>query len=261
MPIKGSDDVGNFYRSHTELLERQASQRDAYYKANAEWWDNGGYGGATDNEAMVGDTDGLEDGEEGLAFLDKLLDANATTCTKTNDPNRMKRLVAVDVGAGVGRITKCILLKRYDKIRLVEGNEAYSKRSRVYLGHKRATRCSFTQCYLQDLNSNDLGTKPVDLVWVQWTLQYLTDVDVVKCLKTLVVGLRPVVGVLVVKENRPFGTAREDRFQMDTPDGVSRRYDITRPDAHHRWLFQKAGLVVDFTERGTETNTYALRKE
>jgi hypothetical protein len=45
---------------------------------------------------------------------------------------------------------------------------------------------------------------------------------------------------------------------MDTPDGPHERYDLTRTDMHHRFLFQKAGLIVDLNEMGVETNTYAL---
>ena len=95
-------------------------------------------------------------------------------------------------------------------------------------------------------------------MWVQWTLQYLIDTDVVECLKVLAWGLREGSGVLIVKENRPYGTQREDRFQMDMPQGVNERYDITRTDNHHRLLFQQAGLRVCYTERGEETNVYAL---
>jgi len=71
-------------------------------------------------------------------------------------------------------------------------------------------------------------------------------------------GLRPGSGILIVKENRPYGTQREDRFQMDIPEGMNQRYDITRSDLHHRWLFQQAGWNVLYSERGTETNTYVL---
>ena len=37
------------------------------------YWSTGGYGGLTDEEAMIGDSGGIQDGEEGLLFLDKLL--------------------------------------------------------------------------------------------------------------------------------------------------------------------------------------------
>jgi hypothetical protein len=103
------------------------------------------------------------------------------------------------------------------------------------------------------------GTAPVDLVWLQWTLQYLTDSDAVDTLQNLARGLLVGTGMLVVKENRPYGGARLDRFQMETPDH-SGRYDITRSDDHHRLLFQRAGLVVNLSEEGVETNTYALSR-
>ena len=256
--IKGRDDMGNFYNSHAELLALQATHRDDFYQANSVWWETGGYGGATDDEEMIGDEDGSQDCLEGLAFLDRLIQTNQNK----NSSLWMQQKLAVDVGAGLGRITKGVLLKHYDEIHLVEGNSAYSKRSKVKLGKKKAKRCVFTQCYLQDINAQTLATgdKPViDLIWIQWTLQYLTDCDVIECLKILAQGLRPLVGVLVVKENRPYGIQREDRFQMDTPAGDNNRYDITRPDAHHRLLFQMAGLKVQSMERGEETNTYELR--
>jgi hypothetical protein len=97
-------------------------------------------------------------------------------------------------------------------------------------------------------------------MWVQWTFQYLIDADVVECLRVVSGGLREGSGVLIVKENRPYGGQREDRFQMDVPEGANQRYDITRSDNHHRLLFQQAGLKVTFTECGVETNTYVLSK-
>jgi protein N-terminal methyltransferase len=251
--IKGVDDAGNYYNSHDELAKTQLLNREEYYDANDKFWSEGGYGGKTDDEVMVGDGGGAEDGVEGLAFLDRLLARQSTMPAKPS--------VAVDLGAGVGRVTKMILLKRYDEVRLVEPNEGFSKHSKVYLGRKRAARCVFNCLHLQDISTDDIiEWGEADLMWVQWCLQYLTDDDFIKCLRTLAGGLRPGVGVLVVKENRPYGNAREDRFQMDTPQGSSGqgRYDITRPDAHHRLLFQRAGLRVDFVEKGVETNTYAL---
>jgi len=82
-------------------------------------------------------------------------------------------------------------------------------------------------------------------------------VDAIDTLRTLAGGLIAKTGILVLKENRPYGTAREDRFQMDTPEGGG-RYDITRSDAHHRLLIERAGLTVAFAEQGDETNTYAV---
>ena len=40
-------------------------------------------------------------------------------------------------------------------------------------------------------------------------------------------------GMIIVKENRPYGGQRENRFHMETPQGEQGRYDITRPKMHH----------------------------
>jgi AdoMet dependent proline di-methyltransferase len=304
--IKGSDDLGNYYNSQTELAAHQQMNRSAWYQVNADWWITG-YGGCTDDEAMIGDEGGLRDADEGLAFLDRLLllsmrpnsSSSSTSAASTSSgsaPTGTTKLLrrgcccAMDVGAGVGRITKHILLKRYETVQLVEGDTGWSKRSRVYLGKKRAGRCTFICRRLEDITPDDCqrwtaattttegttgggggGGGGADLIWLQWTLQYLTDQDAVSLLTNLAAGLTTAAGppqhqqqhttttggIMIVKENRPYGQARSDRFQMDTPAG-SGRYDITRTDTHHRWLLQQAGLTIVLTEQGDETNTYAV---
>jgi AdoMet dependent proline di-methyltransferase len=252
--IKGTDDIGNYYHCHEDLSAAQEQHRNEFYQANELYWSRGGYGGTTDNEAMIGDGDGIEDGAEGLAFLDRYISQHPPQHAQSRRFDR-----AIDLGAGAGRITKLVLLKRYSQVRLVEGDEGWSKRSRTYLGRKRASQCLFVHQRLDDLTHQDVrnwGPEPADLMWVQWTLQYLIDADVVDCLKIISGGLRTGSGILIVKENRPL--ARDDRFQMDMPGGENGRYDITRTDAHHRLLFQRAGLTVTYVEKGVETNTYAL---
>lgn len=275
--IKGIDDTGTFYNSHADLARTQTARRDEFYDVNNKFWADSGYGGRTDDESMIGDGTGLQDAEEGLKFLDRLILANNNQQQQVhnNDKNKntkddsqrstTKRQAfnhAVDLGAGAGRVTKHVLLKRYGEVRLVEGDKYWSKRSKVYLGRKRASRCQFVHQRIDEITDKDVLAwgEPADLMWIQWTLQYLTDEDVVGCLGILAKGLRQGSGVLVVKENRPCGSAREDRFQMDMPDGANARYDITRPDSHHRYLFQKAGLTVNMAEQGEETNTYALSR-
>ena len=252
--IKGCDDVGNYFNTQAELATHQEMHRDIWYATNNDWWRHdkgGGYGGSTDEEAMIGDRGGEADGIEGLAFLDRVIMESSL------QNNKIKFVKAIDAGAGVGRVTKLILLKRYDTVQLVEADSGWSKRSKIYLGRKRSARCTFTCSRIEELLPDRDDSRSVNLIWLQWTLQYLTDADVVITLEKLAACLIPRTGILIVKENRPYGAARADRFQMDTPVG-SGRYDITRSDNHHRWLFQRAGLTVSQTEEGVETNTYAL---
>jgi hypothetical protein len=96
----------------------------------------------------------------------------------------------------------------------------------------------------------------------QWVFQYMTDADVVRTLRQLKAGLKRgrADGVLVLKENRPYLAGHDERmFQVDTPSGEHGRYDITRPDGHHRTLFSRAGLEILELERGVETNFWVLK--
>jgi SAM-dependent methyltransferase len=243
--ICGHDDIGRFYSSLDELWDEQNAQRASFYAANSAWWDDGGYNGSTDEAAMIGDEHSEPDLEESSRFLDSIRREHAFGCA-----------CALDAGAGVGRVTKRVLLKRFQHVHLVEGCETWSRQSRRYLGKKRALSCTFTNERLEDFKPKPHS---YDLIWVQWTLQYLTDEDVIACLRALKASLRN-KGVMVLKENRPYlPDADHERFQMDTPGGEHGRFDITRPDAHHRHLFMSAGLDELHCHRGEETNTWVLR--
>jgi len=248
--VKGVDDQGNFYSSLTELHLVQEENKNEWYAANLLWWESG-YGGTTDDEAMIGDCDGESDALIGLEFLDKVLKKRPLT----------KISSALDCGAGVGRITKFILSKRcHGNITLIEANMHWSERSRVYLGRKRAANCQFINANLLDL-SRHIPVKSMDLIWIQWCLQYLTDNDAIQVLATVQQCLTQ-HGIIIIKENKPAvhttGSSRLNRFQMDTPMGSEGRYDITRPNAHHQYLFAVAGLTVLEWEDGLETITVAL---
>ena len=73
-------------------------------------------------------------------------------------------------------------------------------------------------------------------VWVQWVLNYVTDADVVRFLRTAAAALAKHGGVVVVKES----VAREETgFFADVSE-----CSITRTERHFRSLFAEAGLEV-----------------
>lgn len=141
---------------------------------------------------------------------------------------------------------------------LLEACESWSRQSRRYLGRKRSERCTFFHCRLEDFTA-PFGT--YDLIWAQWVLQYLTDADAARALAALGRSLSH-SGMLVLKENYPYWLPGEsDAFAMDVPEGEHGRYDVTRPDAHHKLLFRAARLAVVRAERGKETVTWVLCTE
>ena len=293
--ISGSDDSGLAYGSLQALWAEQARRHEEYAAANTAWWDADGYGGASDDEAMIGDGGSGED----LEHSQRLLDA-----VRAAHPQLLMRS-ALDVGAGVGRVSKGVLLRRCERVALLEPCERWLKQARRYLGNKRAQRCTFLCTALQDFAAAPPAAT-YDVVWVQWTLQYLVDAHVVAALRGLAASLTA-YGVLVLKENRPSAHShggggatqagqagragqagqagkeakgggegrgehgeqgegeeaeqrakREATFQVDTPAGPHARYDVTRPDAHHRWLFRCAGLEVQDWEHWGETTAWVL---
>lgn len=242
--IRGHDDTSREFSSLAELWAEQGARRADFYRANERWWEEGGYGGATDDETMIGDTGSAADLEHSARFLEGVL----------RQRPQLRALRAMDGGAGVGRVTKSVLLKCFESVELVEASPTLSRQARRYLGNKRAQRCTFVNQRLEQLPARP---RAFGLVWLQWVLQYLIDEDVAAlltaCAGSLVRG-----GVLVVKENRPAWRTKENRFELDTPSGPNERFDITRPDEHHRWLFAAAGLRELYSEHHDETTTWLL---
>jgi hypothetical protein len=254
--ICGMDDSGRFYSNLAELHSVQTAERAQYKLANEIWWADGGYGGCSTESAMIGDEGSAADVLESVKYLD---DMHARLSLPSLG-------LAVDAGAGAGRVTKHVLLPRCRDVVLVEADPCWSALSQTYVG-AAAERCRFVQARLEELTIADLGLTDdsaggtVDLVWVQWCLQYLTDADAIRSLCTLAQVLRAPHGVMLVKENRPFHAGPDPRlFRMSTPSGPKRRYNITRPDAHHRYLFQVAGLEVLDAMPAGETCFWTLRK-
>lgn len=250
--IAGWDDEGSatgFGRTFATLEELwavQAEERADYYAANTRFWEDGGYGGADEDESMIGDDGSDQDVADSSRFLDRLLAVGA------------EAVHALDVGAGVGRVTQRLLLPRCASVHLVEGSQRWSDASRKRLG---AAPVTFTICKLEDYSP---PVQAFGLIWVQWVLQYLIDADAIVLLRRLGQGLSP-SGLLVLKENAPAASgAAESLFQVMTPSGGlgCQRFEVTRPEAHHRLLFQHAELELLEQEPSpcTETTFWVLRK-
>lgn len=241
--ICGEDDAGRRFASLSELWAEQAKHHAEYYHANDAWWDADGYGGTDDEQAMIGDSGSAED----VAHSQALLDA-----VRASRP-QLQLTTALDGGAGIGRVTKHVLLRRCGSVCLLEPCARWLKQSRRYLGNKRAQRCTFV---CERLEAHAPPRHSYDLIWLQWCLQYLVDADVVQALRQLANALTA-NGVLILKENRPTqGPACE--FHVDVPEGAHGRYDVTRPDAHHRWLFSCAGLRELSFEHHDELTAWVL---
>ncbi|KAL8414210.1 hypothetical protein RB594_005437 [Gaeumannomyces avenae] len=110
---------------------------------------------------------------------------------------------ALDGGAGIGRITKGLLLDIAKNVDVVEPIAKFT----ATLGEATGVR-SISNIGLEEWEP-PAGTT-YDLVWTQWCLGHLTDDEVILYLKRCKAALTPETGLVVVKEN--LNSGGEDLF-------------------------------------------------
>ncbi|CAN0273365.1 unnamed protein product [Discosporangium mesarthrocarpum] len=144
---------------------------------------------------------------------------------------------AADCGAGIGRITKHLLLQRYDFVDLVEQSPRLLRAAPKYIGPERH-RAEYL-CYgLQDFVPEN---ESYDLVWIQWVVGHCTDVDLLRFIKRSQAALKP-GGIIVIKDNVCEGDVA---FVVDSVDS-----SITRSLGYFRSLFNHGGcrIVYEHTQ-------------
>jgi len=158
--------------------------------------------------------------------------------------------LAIDVGAGIGRVTKEFLVKVFTKVDLLEQNPRF-----VSEGKKHLANTIHIGEYFCDSLQKFTFTKKYDGIWVQWVIIYLTDEDFIqffsKCKNSLTKK-----GLIFVKDN-----VTRSGFDLDTRDS-----SVTRSDAHLKLLFEACGLTIvkeeqqlDFPEELFPVKIYALK--
>ncbi|XP_024084308.1 N-terminal Xaa-Pro-Lys N-methyltransferase 1 isoform X3 [Cimex lectularius] len=140
--------------------------------------------------------------------------------------NPPKKGRALDCGAGIGRVTKEILIKLFNKVDLIDQNENFIIKARENLGGSD----ELGLLYIGGLQNFKMEFK-YDLIWCQWVLAHLTDKDLICFLKNCKNSLNK-NGVIVIKEN-----VSPKHTELDQTDS-----SITRPLVKFLSLFKKAGL-------------------
>ncbi|XP_015191261.1 PREDICTED: N-terminal Xaa-Pro-Lys N-methyltransferase 1 [Polistes dominula] len=187
------------------------------YKASENYWDRipptvdgmlGGFGFLSGKE--------IDGSSRFLSSLFKLI----------NPPSKQH---ALDCGAGIGRVTKNLLLKYFENVDLLEQNPKFIESAKTYL-ESNISRIGFHCSALQNFHPTP---QKYDVIWCQWVLGYINDEDLIGFLKNCVSGLKK-EGVLVVKDN----VTKSDVLEFDTTDS-----SITRPYKDLVGIFNKAGLI------------------
>ncbi|PIK47973.1 putative N-terminal Xaa-Pro-Lys N-methyltransferase 1-like [Apostichopus japonicus] len=145
-------------------------------------------------------------------------------------PERVQSRKALDCGAGIGRITKHLLLPLFETVDLVEQDKDFLEAAPKYIGPsaKRVGR------YINEgLQSFTPQPKEYDVIWIQWVLGQLTDEHVVNFLKRCVTGLAD-DGMIFIKEN-----ISKEGLVFDDEDS-----SVTRSPTELKALIQTAGLKI-----------------
>lgn len=222
--IEGTDSEDREYSSIVafwteEMAKRGARQLDWYSKAYDYW--------ESEEKCQVSD-DGVLAGFGFLTPMDtRDSDLFLTAVKKTRPALQFER--AADCGAGIGRVTKNLLLPRFAAVDLIEQSPRLLVAAPAYIGEgSERIRC---------INEGLQSFSPAciyDVIWIQWVVGHLTDDDYISFFQRCSRGLRP-GGVIVLKDN----CSEHSTFMVDREDSsVARHVD------YHKVLFTKAGLRV-----------------
>ncbi|CAB3408112.1 unnamed protein product [Caenorhabditis bovis] len=154
---------------------------------------------------------------------------------------------ALDCGAGIGRITKHLLIPLYKKVDMVDVVEEFIAKSEEYIGSKNGVGNKF----VEGLQTFEPPLGRYDLIWIQWVSGYLTDSDLVSFFKRCAAGLKP-DGCIVLKDN----VVKNDNAVFDDED-----HSWTRTHRELQKIFEDADLSVlsKVTQAGFPDDIYPVK--
>jgi protein N-terminal methyltransferase len=190
--------------------------------------DNGWYGKAISYWSKVPPTiDGVLGGLPEVAEVDVKESKKFIEAVRT-----VGRVKALDCGAGIGRLTKTLILPLgFGKVDVIEPLPHMLEQARKDIDPAHAGE--FMQVPMQQAK---LAPCSYDLIVIQWAAIYLTDDDFVNFLRHCAQALRP-GGIVFFKENCT-GEKTKD-FVVDCDDS-----SLTRSDAHYKLIFARAGVTL-----------------
>ncbi|KAL0232250.1 hypothetical protein PCE1_002592 [Barthelona sp. PCE] len=202
---RASDSIANEWASETDSRNR--------YKKQVQYW----LSQDSSNTGMLGGLDEIHEVESkfSLYFLKRVMNGRPV--------NR-----CVDVGAGIGRVTKNVLSQVFSEIHLVDPCEKFLQKAKEDISFE----ITIHPCLIQDFSFEENGE--FDCWWVQWTLLYLNDHDAVSTLQKMAENLSE-EGLIIVKDNVA------DDLMPDLDD-----FSVMRTKEQFEALFEKANLEVIF---------------
>ncbi len=203
-------------RNEATTSTTASKSRQQWYKIGLGYWDN--------EETCPATVDGMLGGFARISkcdlngsadFIRYIKSSIRTSLKLKRDENSDVPTCACECGAGIGRVSKGLLLPLgISQCDLVEPSPRLISSAPEYLGDS-ASKCRFFCTGIQDFQPK---ADSYDIIWMQWMIGYLTDDDLVEFLKRCVTALRE-GGIVVVKDN----TCSQEAFVVDRDDASTTR--------------------------------------
>lgn len=136
--------------------------------------------------------------------------------------------LALDCGAGIGRITKYLLIPYFEMVDVVEPDIKFINTIRTFIGDSSTKICSIYKFSLQEFKP----VKKYDVIWNQWVLCYLKDEDLISYLIRCRNALNE-NGVIIIKEN----VSSSGKLENDEIDS-----SVTRTLKQYLKIFKESNL-------------------
>ena len=210
--------------------QAEGAPEHIWYKDAFNYWE--------DEEICPITDDGVLGGYGSLTEMDTR-DSNIFLDTLASKCPLLKFDTVADCGAGIGRVTKNLLLSRFNKVDLVEQSPRLMAAAPGYLGPDSIGRI---ECVVQGLQDFAPSPNTYDVIWIQWVIGHLHDIDFVHFFRRCAAGLRP-GGIIALKDNSTESCA----FLVDKEDS-----SIARHTEYIRILLRLAGLNILMEQRQTD---------
>ena len=203
-----------------DTIQREGS-RDKWYEKQKKYWD----GQPTTIDGVLG-------GYGKHHFLE--MDYSVRVFTQFTDqlPSRKR---AIEIGGGIGRVSKVLLNTVFEEIDLNDQSEVQIEEAKKNVPFVK----NFYLCGYQDMKFEH----KYDCIWLQWFLMYLTDDDLIASLKRSADALTVFPedshspgqsGLIIIKEN-----VKNRDFIVDKEDNC-----VIRSAVYFQRIFEAAGLEV-----------------
>ncbi|KYQ93945.1 hypothetical protein DLAC_04833 [Tieghemostelium lacteum] len=216
------ENLNEFWKAELDGSENKAE--DKWYSLADKYW-----------KSVEPTVDGMLGGLSEIADTD-ILGSKSLLSEFIRGKSRkaMQTINALDCGAGIGRLTRDLLIPLgFKSIDLLEQNPIFLKEAqeKVLVDYKMVQ--NYYAMGMQDFQFPLGNQRLYDLIWIQWVIGHLSDVDLVAFLKRASEHLTE-SGIICIKDN----TAKKT-FIMDKQDN-----SVTRTDMHIKLLIEESGCVV-----------------